>query len=137
MKKIIIFILLTKVTFSFSQNNLHFSKVVNFKRYLFVGGSAFAAPTISDSLVVPLNKVWKIEFVSRTTTSQGQWCNPIGGGIKIDNHDIDITNFNGPLWVPAGSIIQYYMKSGGNFNSQPCSGSWASFFTSIIEFNIQ
>lgn len=137
MKNILIVLIIFLSNTAYSQN-LQFNQVINFKRSLFVGGNVYAASTISDSLVVPANKVWKVEFASRTTTSSGQWCNPVSGGIIIDTYNfIDMSNFKSPLWIPAGGKISYYMNSGGANSGQSCSGTWACFFASIIEFNIQ
>lgn len=90
--------------------NLQFSQVLTF---------GLTATTNTVVGVVPENKVWKIEFAHVESYY-----------LEVNNYAIVSKTANGwnqfPIWLKAGDIL----SANGSTNSS------ASYFISIIEFNI-
>ncbi len=127
MKKIkLLFLSLAVYSSIYSQGNLQFNRVINLS-YPKVYAVSWSTTAITfDTLIVPPNKVWKIESA---------WGNfdVHFGGYLLRNHDCSntlsvLSSSNFPIWFSTGSYI---------LNGTTCSpSSAASAYVSIIEFNI-
>jgi hypothetical protein len=129
MKKIIILFSLFSSIYidGFSQGNLQFNKVI-FKN------CSFYPPSFSDSLIVPANKVWKIESAGLYRPSGG--FSDMGKRLTLGALTLDfveyvsttmmanLTKSSFPIWLPEG---KYFIGAGGLQTSASLS---------IIEFNI-
>lgn len=104
-----------------AQNNLQFSKAI-FIPLICPAPSGFTTCTADTILIVPSNKVWKIESCG------GQ------GKIKLNNamifcsYDCSIPIISFPIWLMSGT---YMLSSGAG-----CGGCGFSGFISAIEFNL-
>jgi hypothetical protein len=124
MKKIFtLFIVLTFASSikGFAQGNLQFNQVISGNYNL---GSWGANGLLSPVLVVPTNKVWKVEFVG--SSSGGTSCSYSLNGqlIPFLSNNQSIANNN--IWLKAGDSFALYSNISTN----------CSVFYSIIEFNI-
>lgn len=131
-KTIILFSLFSSIYIDgFSQGNLQFNKVI-FKN------CALYPPSFYDTLIVPANKVWKIESAGLSKPSGFSY---MGARLGIGNLTLDVVEYvsttmmanltksSFPIWLPEG---KHFIGVGG------FSGSAVSFGASlsIIEFNI-
>lgn len=124
MKSILLFSFLSLAGYSYSQGNLQFNQVLTF-------GGVSNAGALSSNLnnylysspayTVPSGKVWKIENVNVSNSSQNIIVNNLYVGPVP-------TGLNGtsPLWLKAGDVIRL-----ANSNAT----TYTHFF-SIIEFNV-
>jgi hypothetical protein len=110
-------------------NNLQFNQA------LFI---AFSEPVsigliFSQTIIVPANKVWKIESASLNSGNNiNQRINPMVGSLSINDNMIfnDSVIVHMPIWVPSGS---YTLKGTYNILS---GGTMINGFISGIEYNI-
>jgi hypothetical protein len=125
---------------SYAQGNLQFNQVLTFTGYI-TGSCQVAYPGASCNVtasspiwVVPQNKVWKIEYKSRTDG---------GAHFKFFLNAVSIVDLleraavdNAPLWLKANDEIRFeayaattnYNQSGATVN--------IPYVISIIEYNI-
>ena len=133
-KTIIILIFLSLHYKSFSQNKLEFNQIITYD-------TAFTGYPINnyvnyltDTLIVPENKVWKIEFLKIDASLQyfinnayldTYYEEQYGGGVSI------IPLANNKIWLKSGD--QIYAKY--RYYCNGCGSQDRSIFISIIEFN--
>jgi len=141
MKKVIIILstIFLLVKTGFSQGNLQFNRVINLTYSVRLSQTD---STIIDSLVIPVNKVWKIESAGFKKYKMRR-----NSKFMLDNYILDIeevgSNFssssiniiynksNFPIWLSTGKYYLFY--DGDNIGpTKPI----VSSSISIIEFNI-
>ena len=133
---LILFILIQES--SFCQGNLQFNRVIN---YSFPPSNAVGSPpTCSGSILIPENKVWKIESSGiKSDGGNTQWT------LSVDYYTLFSwqVNFGSntnnlywqspyPIWLPSGSYIWKATFFSGNFSSFTFPGASIS----VIEYNI-
>ena len=116
----ILFFLCLGAQKSFAQGNLQFNQVLT-------GGFVQSTGSTSSSFTVPVGKVWKIEAITSSATGNNQYFQVNGNNAAIIFH----SNGNGyplcqTIWLKAGDSFSIYNNSAGI----------ATYFYSIIEFNI-
>jgi hypothetical protein len=124
----------------FSQGNLQFNQVINWKipqQNSNCGGCGIYCANITGTITVPTGKVWKIEESSYAEAS-APWSffidnyllftfeQTAGGGQALHQE----TNF--PIWLPSGT----YTFNATYYNSCQTQIPFKGCSTSIIEFNI-
>jgi hypothetical protein len=132
---------------SYAQGNLQFNQVLTFTGYItgscqvaFQGGSCNV--TVSSPIwVVPQNKVWKIEYKSRTDGGGARfYLNAVsmvdlwdritsGGSWGFTSTAVD----NAPLWLKANDEIHFQASAPGNNGGASVNHP---YIISIIEYNI-
>ena len=123
MKSIFFIIVLVTTNYSFSQGNLQFSQVYNYLGSTIpVYNPNGTVSWWSITYTVPLNKVWRIESVTTSYSSQALFINDIWAS----NIVINGTATYPPIWVREGNTI----KVGTNANYQ------SNYHINIVEFNI-
>jgi uncharacterized protein (TIGR02145 family) len=110
MKKLFILLLIIPIL-GFSQNDLVFNRVLNFKL------------NANETVTVPTAKAWKIEGASETQIIISNESPAYGSAVDNQNHFAS-TGTHNAIWLGAGSIL--HSKNGG---TQPMSFS-------ILEFNV-
>ncbi|MDB2354903.1 fibrobacter succinogenes major paralogous domain-containing protein [Flavobacteriaceae bacterium] len=110
MKKLFILLLIIPIL-GFSQNDLVFNRVLNFKL------------NANETVTVPTDKAWKIEGASETQIIISNESPAYGSAVDNQNHFAS-TGTHNAIWLGAGSIL--HSKNGG---TQPMSFS-------ILEFNV-
>jgi len=117
---------------SYAQGNLQFNQVLTFTGYMTgsCSGNYCTATASSPIWVVPQNKVWKIEYKSRTD----------GGHTRFYLNAVSMVDIwtstavdNAPLWLKANDEIYFQASAtaggGGTSVNHP-------YIISIIEYNI-
>jgi uncharacterized protein (TIGR02145 family) len=107
MKKLFILLLIIPIL-GFSQNDLVFNRVLNFKL------------NANETVTVPAGKAWKVENQSSTSLFISNDNPPYGSAVDISSAFTYITSRNA-TWLAAGSVLQA-ASGAGNF--------------SILEFNV-
>jgi len=110
MKKLFILLLIIPIL-GFSQNDLVFNRVLNFKL------------NANETVTVPTGKAWKIEGASENQIIISNESPAYGSAVDNQNHFASTGAYNA-VWLGAGSIL--HSKNGG---TQPMSFS-------ILEFNV-
>jgi hypothetical protein len=135
------------ILFSFSlvsaQGNLQFNQVLTFTGYMTSScPQAYCTATASSPIwVVPQNKVWKIEYKSRTDGGGARfYLNAVsmvdlwdritsGGSWGFTSTAVD----NAPLWLKANDEIHFQASAPGNNGGASVNHP---YIISIIEYNI-
>jgi hypothetical protein len=139
MKKTLTFLFISISILSYSQGNLQFNRVIN---QVIPSATASApnttVPSITGSLTIPTNKVWKIESCGYKSGTNTTW------SLFLDNYTLfSYTNFGGgglnyyfqspfPIWLPAGT----YNWKAEYFNNSSSLVTFNGASISIIEYNI-
>jgi hypothetical protein len=122
MKSIFFIIVLVTTNYSFSQGNLQFSQVYNYLGSTIpVYGPYGSVSHWSITYTVPLNKVWRIEYMT-ANQNQNLYINDLFASSIIVNG----TATYPPIWVREGNTI----KVGTYANVQ------SNYHINIVEFNI-
>jgi hypothetical protein len=139
MKILILSVLFLPFSFLFSQGNLQFNRVVN---YNLSGNPASSGAYIIQtiSIVVPANKVWKIESATSrfSSTSTMYGTSSYVCGIILNNNAINCNvssvgaNTYLPMWLSAGTYsLQLQVDLTNSITGAICYGMITG-----IEFNI-
>ena len=142
MKIILTSLILVFCSSCFTQGNLQFNKVITYENTgTWIAG---VLDWSSPLYIVPIGKVWKIEYINLCRTQVGTHPQQsqllIDGKVVFNNLGSETVTFSGgminseircPLWVESGSTIQANFTGGNQNVSYP-----ANFLFSIIEFNI-
>lgn len=116
--------------YSYAQGNLQFNQVLTYSGTINCTNPVQQFRSCSGPVwIVPSNKVWKIEFKTRTPTGFLRFTiNDYSlGDILIGN---SITLDNSPIWLKSNDEIKFLLD--GLFNGN-ISGN---YFISILEYNI-
>jgi hypothetical protein len=139
MKKILTLLFLVISYLNYAQGNLQFNRVINHViPSATVSAPGTISPSISGSLTIPNNKVWKIESCGYKSATVPEW------SLILDNYVLfSYANFPGgannnsywqpsyPIWLPEGTYN--WIAKWFNFGA-PATFQGASI--SIIEYNI-
>ena len=112
-----------------AQGNLQFNQVLTYQ------GELNGSVLISPSYVVPVGKVWKIEYLTDTrynVTNSVNFIGPLINGVHLV-----VTASSLPIWLKAGDSLQY--KGGyyaNNGSEDPAYKALRSYCISIIEYNV-
>ena len=113
------------------QGNLQFNQVLNFQGELFTGSLS------SPVYIVPDGRVWKIEYFTpfkKGPTDPVAVMAPYINGFAVSEEK------SSPLWLKAGSSIQYinsnYFTSTSALYQTPYYKALRSYHLSIIEYNV-
>ena len=140
MKTFFFFIALTFTSLAYSQGNLQFNKVINWKIPQQSGNCDGCGPycaSINGTIEVPSGKVWKIE-TSNYAGAASDWQFSLDNYLLFSN---EITSGGGifyhqairfPIWLPAGT----YTYKGKYYTNCQVNPTFLGASTSIIEFNI-
>ena len=126
---------------SLAQGNLQFNQVLTYTGHI-IGScpQAWCTATASSPIwVVPQNKVWKIEYKTRTDGGGARFY--LNGVSMVDvyeryhnNGGASIAIDNAPVWLKANDEVHFQASAAGN---QYVGGSVNHpFIISIIEYNI-
>jgi len=140
MKILLLSFFLLPFSFLYSQGNLQFNQVINWKipqQNSNCGGCGIYCANITGTITVPNGKVWKIEE-SSYAKAFSPWSffidnyllftfGQTAGGGQASHQE---TNF--PIWLPLGT----YTFNATYYNSCQSQISFEGCSTSIIEFNI-
>jgi hypothetical protein len=112
----------------FGQGNLQFNQVLTFTGEFIIG-----SPEFSTTYTVPVGKVWKIEYLTRSkfkTATNYPYLTPV-----INGTPIEIQPDSNPIWLKSGDTIAYQNRGYyyGSEASYRLDGTW---LISIIEYNI-
>ena len=121
---------------SFSQGvNLEFNQVLTYDSAYTENLTGSGNWTrYSNELIVPENKVWKIQFMSPQR------------GLRVNNVEFDYAIFSGsgayqgvsmpnsPIWLDSGDKLRFRFT--GSWNGNGSNSINYSYFVSILEFNL-
>lgn len=128
MKKYVCIIAFLLIEFEgFGQGNLQFNQVLTFKGEFIIG-----SPEFSTTYTVPVGKVWKIEYL---TKSKVNYSTPSYLAPVINGTPIEIQPDSNPIWLKSGDTIAYQNR-GYYYNSQYSYRLDGTWLISIIEYNI-
>jgi hypothetical protein len=129
MKKYVCIIAFLLIGFEgLGQGNLQFNQVLTFKGEFITGSTEF-----STTYTVPVGKVWKIEYLtkSKVKTATGYpYLAPV-----INGTPIEIDTDSNPIWLKSGDTIAY-QNYGYYYASQSTYRLDGTWLISIIEYNI-